>query len=60
MRESTPFEVIYYSYNLESKYSYYFSTDASAAYYTDQNGKAYHVKKEDAGVIVTSLYALSL
>ena len=60
VRESTPFEVIYYSYNLESKYSYYFSTDATAAYYTDQNGKAYHVKKEDAGVFVTSLYALSL
>ncbi len=54
------FRATYYSYNLENVYTYYFSTDASAAYYVDAAGSAYHIARGDAEVFVNSLYALSL
>ncbi len=54
------FEVKYFSYDRESIYKYYFSTDTSAAYFVDDSGAAFKVKESDASEFVLSKYALSL
>lgn len=60
LSEAVPFRVVYSSYNRETEYRYYFSTDASSAYYVNDQGEAFHVAKADASVFSNSLYALSL
>lgn len=54
------YTVTYYSYNLETTYKYYFTTDTGDAYFVNNNGKASHISADDAGVFISSKYAVSL
>lgn len=54
------FTVTFFSYNLENKYKYYFTTDTADAYYTDSKGNAYHIESEYAEKFITTQYAVSL
>ena len=54
------FEAVYYSYDFETVYKYYFSTNPSEAYYVDNNNKTYHIAKEDAEKFIYSSYSIDL
>ena len=54
------YEVSYFSYNLETKYRYYFTTDPSDAWMTDNHGAAYRIKRDTAEQFISSMYAVSL
>jgi len=54
------YTVTYYSYNLETEYRYYFSTDPTNAYFVDHNGNAYRIANLDAESFVSSQYAVCL
>lgn len=60
LRGSSCYIVTYYSYNLSTTYKYYFTADPTDAYYTDDKGGAYKINETDAGVFVTSKYAVPL
>nr|MBQ4319940.1 M23 family metallopeptidase [Clostridia bacterium] len=54
------FAVKYFSYDRESVYRYYFSTDPTSAYYVDDTGAAFSIGEEYASEFILSKYALSL
>jgi hypothetical protein len=54
------YTVTYFSYNLETTYKYYFTADTNDAYLVDNNGEAFHITPDDAGVFISSKYAVSL
>ncbi|MDD6800784.1 MAG: M23 family metallopeptidase [Firmicutes bacterium] len=54
------FKVSYYSYDKTTDYKYYFSTDPSSAYYTDNNNKAYRITPEYAEKFLNLDLALCL
>ena len=51
---------MYYSYDFETIYKYYFSTNPSECYYVDNNNKTYHIVKEDAEKFIYSSYSIDL
>ena len=54
------FKVTMESAQKKADYQYYFSTDASQAYYLDPDGQAYSIPKEYAASFIESRYAVSL
>lgn len=59
--EDTPsYSVTYYSYNLETRYEYYFSTDPTNAYFVNHKGEAFRIANLDAQSFVSSQYAVCL
>ncbi len=50
-------EVTYYSYDVESVYEYYFSSDPDEAYFVDSNGNAYRITREYAEKFLNSSYS---
>ncbi len=54
------YRATYYSYDIESVFTYYFDTDPTAAYYKDAAGNAYHISLADATKFVYSPYAVAL
>lgn len=54
------YEAVYYSYDFETVYKYYFSTDPTEAYYVDNNNRAYHITLEDAEKFIYSPYGIDL
>ena len=54
------YEAVYYSYDFETVYKYYFSTDPTEAYYVDNNNRAYHISLEDAEKFIYSPYGIDL
>ncbi len=54
------FEFKYYNYDRARVYKYYFSLDASSAYYVDSNGTAYHITADDATSFLSTEYARCL
>jgi len=57
---SDTFDVTYFSYDRQSLYKYYFSTDPTAAYFTDDTGAAFSIGETYASEFILSKYALSL
>lgn len=54
------YEFKYYSYARTRTYKYYFTPDASSAYYVDANGKVFHIAAEDASSFLSTEYARCL
>ena len=54
------FEFRYFTYDRESVYKYYFTSDPSEAYYVDNGGKAYRINAEDASSFLSTEYARCL
>ncbi len=54
------FEFKYYSYDRTQVYKYYFTDNASEAYFVDANGTAYHINEADAEAFLSTKYARSL
>lgn len=54
------YTVDYFSYNLDTQYRYYFTTDPSSAYYVDNKDNAYRIASLDAQSFISSQYAVGL
>ena len=57
---SDSFKVVYYSYDKQTEYKYYFTADPNYAYYTDGNTKTYRISPKYAEKFLQSTYALCL
>lgn len=53
-------KAVYTSYKKEYNYTYYFTSDSSYAYYTDNDGKSYRIAEPDALAFLQSSFAESL
>ncbi len=51
------FLITYHSYGKENTYSYYFSKQSTDAYFSDANGMAFHMLREDAEKFLETKYA---
>lgn len=54
------FEFKYYSYDRTRIYKYYFSEDATSAYYVNERGGTYHIEEADATAFLSTEYARCL
>lgn len=54
------YEAVYYCYDKEPVYKYYFSTDPADCYIVDNNGAAYRMSEEDATKFIYSPYGIDL
>lgn len=60
LRNTPAYTANYYSYNLETTYKYYFTTDPGDAYMVDNEGRTYEIAEDDAKIFISSKYAVSL
>lgn len=54
------FEFRFFTYDRESVYRYYFTSDPSEAYFVDNGGKAYRITEADASAFLSTEYARCL
>lgn len=55
-----PYTAVYFSYNLQTVYKYYFTTDSAFAYFIDNKNQMYRINENDARAFIASSYAVSL
>lgn len=60
LKDTDSYTVTYYSYNLETTYKYYFTTNAGEAYLVNNNGEPFQIAEADAKSFISSKYAVSL
>jgi len=60
LKDKDSFVVSYFSYDRETKFNYYFSSNPSEAYFTDNNGEAFRINEDDANNFLLSKYARCL